>query len=797
MTDNYTESKTAVYYDAPPARPAPVNQTGTIAWVRNNLIKTPTDIFLTTLSIFVVAYLVITFYQWATQSANWWAIGFNIRQYMMGGYEQDLEWRLVFAVVGTAFLCGIGIYVWLKHLSRVLILLTIALVVVLFAIPPLVLSTISLPNTYMMAGNAFSVGNVNDTPRPEVAFIAKKDENIVISKANITNDTELVNIASFMDRQLSSVRSTTADRFVALAQQADLQAQLDNNATAAIPLLTEAQKTRLEADLTRLNVIPSVTETLALNQADVTIEILDGTTFEPIKEAAILNESRETATFTIPQDGWYILRKTTSEGETSMSILSIDGIYPILRTSRLQAGGGFVSNYVRMTDEYRTEAPIPRVGGVDMPFIVINENQYRGDRPLDAYLRVYLSPFLQRHAPNLGILITFIALGYALGSLLMRFLGKKDTQTFASYALMSSTVLIWVMAAGFSIPEMLNLSLLFGAVAFLSVASRIGAKFGRSLIGFGLLIAGIALTMAMPFVVFQPHYGFGILPVVNLFIALPAFISFWIGTSSYGIADDAEETRAVIVGSLVTLLSFFLPLVLASTVLPVNGDYSSWFLRLSDQRNWGGFLLTIILTLYGIVASFPIGVLLALGRKSALPAVKYGCTLYIELVRGSPFITVLFFGQLFIPLIDPTLATVPGTIRALVATIAFSAAYLAENVRGGLQALPPGQMEAGKALGLSGWQVTYFITLPQALRTVIPALVGQFISLFKDTSLVLIVGLIDLTGYVNSMVVQPEFTGTRREGLMFISILYFVFSYVMSYVSRLLERSGSGSVRRI
>jgi general L-amino acid transport system permease protein len=220
-------------------------------------------------------------------------------------------------------------------------------------------------------------------------------------------------------------------------------------------------------------------------------------------------------------------------------------------------------------------------------------------------------------------------------------------------------------------------------------------------------------------------------------------------------------------------------------------------LGFTDPRRWGGLLLAAILTIFGIIFAFPLGVGLALGRRSQLPAIKYLCTLFIEIVRGTPFIVVLFMMQLMIPLVSPKLAEIPNAHRALIATVVFVAAYLAENVRGGLQSLPPGQEEAAKALGLSNWQTTIFITLPQALRAVIPALVGQFISMFKDTSLVAIVGLIDLTGIVNSVVVQAEFIGTRREGLLFITIIYFGFSYVMSYVSRQIEASGSGAARRI
>ena len=219
-------------------------------------------------------------------------------------------------------------------------------------------------------------------------------------------------------------------------------------------------------------------------------------------------------------------------------------------------------------------------------------------------------------------------------------------------------------------------------------------------------------------------------------------------------------------------------------------------LRASDPQLWGGFLLTMMLTAVGIGAAFPIGIGLALGRRSSLPVVRVFSTLYIEVVRGVPLITVLFMSLLLLPLAIPDLAGPDSApYRVMVAVTLFSAAYLAENVRGGLQSLPPGQEEAGKALGLSAWQITRSITLPQALRAVIPALVGQFISLYKDTSLVAIVGLIDLTGVTNSIAGQTEFLGVRREPYIFISVIYFVFSYIMSIVSRRIEASGSGAMR--
>ncbi|MBZ0280429.1 MAG: amino acid ABC transporter permease [Anaerolineae bacterium] len=215
-------------------------------------------------------------------------------------------------------------------------------------------------------------------------------------------------------------------------------------------------------------------------------------------------------------------------------------------------------------------------------------------------------------------------------------------------------------------------------------------------------------------------------------------------------------------------------------------------LPLTDTRRWGGLLLTIMLSAVGIIASFPIGILLALGRRSSLPIISLLSTLYIEFVRGVPLITVLFMAQLLVPLVNPTLAETPNVFRAMVGIILFSAAYLAENVRGGLQSIPPGQEEAAKALGLSGIQITLQITLPQALRAVLPALVGQFISLFKDTSLVAIVGLLDFSAMGELVVAQTEFLGLRREVYVFLIVFYFAFCYAIASISRRIESSGAG-----
>jgi general L-amino acid transport system permease protein len=205
----------------------------------------------------------------------------------------------------------------------------------------------------------------------------------------------------------------------------------------------------------------------------------------------------------------------------------------------------------------------------------------------------------------------------------------------------------------------------------------------------------------------------------------------------------------------------------------------------------GGLLLTAFLAIGGIVLSFPLGVLLALGRRSNLPAVRVVCVAYIELIRGVPLITLLFMAFFVIGFFVPPGFVAPSLVtRALIAIVLFTAAYVAEVVRGGLQSVPKEQVEAAQALGLSPYKTTRLIVLPQALRAVIPALVGQFISLFKDTSLVAVIGLIDILGVAEVIRNQPEFLaqGLIAETLLFVSFVYWVGSYSMSRESQRLER---------
>lgn len=212
-------------------------------------------------------------------------------------------------------------------------------------------------------------------------------------------------------------------------------------------------------------------------------------------------------------------------------------------------------------------------------------------------------------------------------------------------------------------------------------------------------------------------------------------------------------------------------------------------LRYVENSSWGGLALTLILATFGLAFAFPISVLLALGRRSRMPVIRGLCVGYIELIRGVPLISLLIMASVMLPLFLPEGMSIDKLLRAEIAIIGFAAAYLAEVVRGGLQAIPRGQFEAAQALGLSYWKMTTFIILPQALRISIPPLVNTFIGFFKDTSLVLVIGLFDLLTTVKGAITEPKWLGFGVEAYLFASIIYFAFCFAMSQYSQNLERT--------
>jgi His/Glu/Gln/Arg/opine family amino acid ABC transporter permease subunit len=739
-TNNELPENVYIRTEETPERPPPLLEVGALAWIKNNLLGSPLDVILTVSGFLLIIAVIVSLASWTVGAGNWNVITVNFRQFMLGTFEREYEWRIMLFGIYLSITIGTAIAAWTRRIGPATIIGLIIVFAPIFVLPTLIKSTIQLPSTYLAAGNIPIVsGTESNLPQNDVAFLGQENEEVAFRFASIaTNDEDLAELSGFADVASNTLRNSALNRrdditdaqniLTALEQDvalietgdalggltqgqresyvadlakskitpteeqaariteineqlvADIEAAEAPNGEA---ILSAEERTALEDELLILEFGPTSSEFFNLNQEAVTFTILDGETLEPIADSQTLESADSEVQFTLPKTGWYILQKTLADQDASgVTLLEVDNVSPIFQ-------GGLV--FRRITDGFEVprELEIPRMDGSPVDFLVIIQNQYRGERTASAYFRVYVVPFLETIDYGVALMLVAATLAY----LVAQYLSKN------------------ILAGGEA-----------GRFALVDIA------------GFMIIATPVLLYV---FVNGIGEYLFGLI------------------------------------------------------------DISFLGLGFSDPLRWGGLLLAGMVTTFGIIIAFPLGILLALGRRSSLPAVKYISTLYIELIRGTPFIVVLFTMQVLIPFVHPSLANIPNAWRAIIATIFFSAAYLAENVRGGLQSLPPGQEEAGKAVGLSGWQVTVFITMPQALRAVIPALVGQFIGLFKDTSLLAIVGLIDMLRTVYVVDAQTEFKGTRFESIVFISIIYFVLSYVMSTISRRIEETGSGATRRV
>lgn len=296
-------------------------------------------------------------------------------------------------------------------------------------------------------------------------------------------------------------------------------------------------------------------------------------------------------------------------------------------------------------------------------------------------------------------------------------------------------------------------------------------KFGGTVRAFAVAMGAAYLALAL-------------LPISLEYLALDTRLRLTLNPA-ITLAGYALGARLSIKGRwlpLAWLLSFVLTIVL------LGGFRNVAMLPYVETGQWGGLLLTFLLAIVGIVASFPIGILLALGRQSNLPVVKGMCVVFIEVVRGVPLVTILFMASIILPLFLPENVRIDRVLRAMLGMTLFAAAYMAENVRGGLQSIPKGQYEAAKAMGLTGLQTTTLIVLPQALRVVIPAIVGQFIALFMDTTLAIIVGLLELLAVGKAVLnTNPEWLLLDMEVYSFIALVFWIFTFSMAYASRRVE----------
>ena len=312
-------------------------------------------------------------------------------------------------------------------------------------------------------------------------------------------------------------------------------------------------------------------------------------------------------------------------------------------------------------------------------------------------------------------------------------------------------------------------------VALLLFSALLGMAWGLSgnpvarRLGIGAVVI-IALFALLPYSFERMGMDVRLLLVANI----PALLAGWAIARFTGMSG-----RAIVIYG---VAAFLVSLLLMRGLPGIPG------LQPVSVIYWGGLTLNLLLAIAGISLSFPIGIALALGRRSNLPVVKLLCVVFIEVFRGVPLITLLFMSQVLVPLAFPEDFNTNSLFRAAVVITLFSSAYMAENIRGGLQALHPGQAEAARALGLPAWQTTMLISLPQAIRNVIPAIVGQFIALFKDTSLVYIIGMLDVVEISRAFIQgNAEYLANAKELFIFLAVVFWVFTYAMSYVSQKVE----------
>ncbi len=280
------------------------------------------------------------------------------------------------------------------------------------------------------------------------------------------------------------------------------------------------------------------------------------------------------------------------------------------------------------------------------------------------------------------------------------------------------------------------------------------------------------------------------------------FIKVWFNRLMYGLYPDVEQWRvnsAFILLFALVGIAFFVPqkikkyfIIFLLFVYPFIGikllSGGSFGLVYVETAAWGGLSLTFIISAFAILFCFPIGVFLALGRRSSLPAIRYISIGFIELWRGVPLITVLFMAAVMFPMFLPDGTFIDKLIRVLIAITLFEAAYMAEVVRGGLQALPKGQYEAAKSLGMGYWRMNILIILPQALKLVIPGIANTLLALVKDTPLIFVVGLMELAGMIGLAKTNPKWLGMAMEGYVFAGLVFWIICYAMSRYSQNLEK---------
>ena len=827
---NLEEARILVNYDDPPRLPPPSLSVGPAGWMRKNLFGSAFDTVLTVISAILLISIAIALLGWGITEANWLVINQNFRNFMGGTYPLESTWRLFAVFYIAAFLIGFTVATSSRAGRDTLITIGI-LLVVLFVVPVISRAALPPPVSYISAGEvAVESGTITESPESQFAFITQGNTQIRVQIPDtITEDEVIRELAGFMDRTTSAFVNEAINKLDMQIRLDEIERTLAANERMNGRILTRSAEVAMlehQADLLEEDFTPQ-TERYSLNTSATTVRFLDSDG-EMLGEAS-LTAGAEPFTVDVPSDGWVIM-ETEVEDADVLTVLETINTYPMLTRSVSENVIGEdgepvvnedtgrvetvpVEEYVNVYTRYETDLLRPTLDDEEVTLLRLTDNQYRGERSFVDYMTLAVAPVFDLLDTSMLWFSLLAIAGYGASNGVQRIAPKVPGGSIANVMTMGGwalyVFLLFALSIGFESLSITGLANIVGLLIWVGImffigqnATSLGTSITRPLMGVGFVIL-LAHLLARRILSGDTIGDF--LTAPGFIVELLLWIVVGISALRTGIQNEdklsASARRRGLIGVFVVWLAFLILIPIIINVMVGAGAITNYrsgdLLPFARFNLWGGFFLTMMLTIVGIVCSFPIGVLLALGRRAhGYPVVKYFCILYIEFVRGVPLVTVLFMASLLVPLLNPQLATVPQVIRAMVGITMFSAAYLAENVRGGLQSLPDGQEEAGKAVGLNGIQITTLILLPQALRAVIPALVGQAIALFKDTSLVIIVGLAELTGVANRVVAQAEFVGLRLETYVFISVVYFIFSYVMSFISRRIEASGSGSARR-
>jgi His/Glu/Gln/Arg/opine family amino acid ABC transporter permease subunit len=706
--------------EPPPARRPPVTEVGAIKWIRENLFKTWTDGILTLLTLFISAFLIIGFLNWAIFQAQWEIVFLNLRQISVGNlFPQSEIWRIdliVAIIVGLTFL---SIAVW-GRIQRGVVITTAFILGTMYILPPLTQS-VEEPTVKVWA----EVG----VDTRYVQFVADAGQTISVAIDPLTQaateDSDAIG-----DYSIDSLQGVYIEND---NQQGGTSFDSFNERSTAINFLGEIDPTLYDMNIR------------AVVEQDG--QIVGATPFTQGSQQTL------EFTWTAQDTGWYVIYAEfhpETPGENGAAWLNLDGLQAFRSTNKgfaeLEATYGPRPEQEAIAD---CSSCVTGVNRTDMRF--------QGDRTLEQFFSLQLAPFLLETRDLFTQMVILAAIAYLLGRVLVAAkLGAADQLEAIER----------------------RLSIVVG---------------GLIMLYFGIQVTLIAInSRALQDASFATFTG------VMLCALLYAGVQFFK-------EDRAKSSRGMTILWLVSipliwtiLTGFSQPETLANVPENVN-QAVEYPLPAIQSDQYGGMALTLLLSAVAIIASFPLGVLLALGRQSDLPVISLLCTIFIEVVRGVPLITLLFFGRFILPFFGFGLGDVDILVRIMVMLTLFTAAYMAEVVRGGLQIVPKGQIEASQALGLNGFWTTVLIVLPQALRAVIPAIMGQAVSLFKDTTLVYIVGLFEILGTMNQILgdSQTGYTLFPREGYLYVAIAYFVFAYLMADISRRLERTGAGSIRKV